>query len=434
MKKLLAILLLGLAASLGMQAQDRAHILKVYNWADYLDMKLIQEFEQWYKAQTGEEVKIVYETFDINENMLMQIEKGHEDYDVVCPSDYIIERMLRNDLLQPIQKNFGKTPNYLNNVSPFAIDKFQQMAPRKGITVSDYTVGYMWGTTGFLYNAKYVKPEEITSWGALLNPKFKNNIYVKDAFRDVYTSLICYAKYDLIKSGKTTHEELSTNITDENISAVEKVLKDAKPQIAGWEVDFGKERMTQGKAWIDLTWSGDAMWAIEEAKETGVKLVYTVPQEGSNVWFDGWVIPKYAKNAKAASYFINFMCMPENAIRNMDETGYVSVISTPEVIEEMTDSTLNKTVDASYFFVGIPGADSLMLNEVFYPDKSVIDRCVLMHDCQDKTEKMLAMWDNVKGNNLNTTMIIFIAAAVLIIIGAIIYTRIRKNRKHHHRR
>ena len=138
-------------------AQNRANILKVYNWADYLDLDLIEEFQDWYKEQTGEEVKVVYQTFDINENMLTEIEVGHEDYDVVCPSEYIIERMLKRNLLQKINISYfakTNTPNYLDNVSPWAEAMFQEMAADAKQNVKEYTVGYMWGTTGFLYNRK----------------------------------------------------------------------------------------------------------------------------------------------------------------------------------------------------------------------------------------------------------------------------------------
>ena len=128
-------------------SNGRDNILKVYNWADYIDEELIGEFEQWYKEQTGEDVTIIYQTFDINETMLSKIELGHEDYDVVCPSDYIIERMLANDLLIPIDKDFGSTPNYLENVSPYIRNMFGQI-DGKGKNANDYSVGYMWGTLG----------------------------------------------------------------------------------------------------------------------------------------------------------------------------------------------------------------------------------------------------------------------------------------------
>ena len=120
-------------------SEDRDHILKVYNWADYIDEDLIDEFEVWYEEQTGEPVEIIYQTFDINETMLSKIELGHEDYDVVCPSDYIIERMLMNDLLIPIERDFGDTPDYLDNIAPFIKEKFNQIEGH-GKNANDYSV------------------------------------------------------------------------------------------------------------------------------------------------------------------------------------------------------------------------------------------------------------------------------------------------------
>ena len=124
---------------------SRKEILKVYNWADYIDEELLTEFEEWYKEQTGESVEVVYQLFDINEIMLAKIERGKEDFDVVCPSEYIIERMLRNDLLLPINKDFGSTPNYLNNVSPYIHNVFSKI-DGSGKDANDYAVGYMSST------------------------------------------------------------------------------------------------------------------------------------------------------------------------------------------------------------------------------------------------------------------------------------------------
>ena len=304
MKKFFAIM----AAALMLCAcsEDRSHILKVYNWADYIDEALLGEFEQWYEEQTGEPVKVIYQTFDINETMLSKIELGHEDYDVVCPSDYIIERMLSSDLLLPMDKNFGDTPDYTVNVAPFITSCFD-MIEGHGKNANDYSVAYMWGTTGIIYNPKYVTDEEASSWEVLRNPKFAGKILMKDAFRDVYTSMLIAINKDKIASGEKDINTISYDSSDESIAAVEAYLNSFKDAVAGWEADFGKEQMTKERAWINLSWSGDAQWAIEEAAEMGVELRYAVPKEGSTMWFDGWVIPKYAKNVKAASYFINYM-------------------------------------------------------------------------------------------------------------------------------
>ena len=438
MRKIVWILLAVVTLSLTFvgcnQSEARKSILKVYNWADYIDEDLLSEFEEWYKEQTGEEVTVVYQLFDINEIMLAKIERGKEDFDVACPSEYIIERMLKNDLLLPLNKDFGSTPNYLGNVSPYIHDVFDKI-DGNGKNANDYSVGYMWGTTGFLYNKKYVTEPEVDTWSALWEPKFKGKLFVKDAFRDVYSPLLIYANQERIKRGKVTMDELMYDSSDESIATVEALLKKTKPNVAGWEADFGKEMMTKEKAILNLTWSGDAVWAIEEAAEVDVELDYTVPKEGSIVWFDGWVIPKYAKNVKAASYFINFMCMSENAIRNMEEIGYVSVIGTPEVMEYMSGSAVesgfDEPQDLSYFFG--EEADSVVINPVLYPDKNVIERCAMMHDSGPRTAALLEMWSRVKGDNLNNWMVIVILVAIVALLVAGIMRKINRRRQRRRR-
>ena len=267
MKRFLSIL--AAAALLCSCASDREHILKVYNWSDYLDMTVIQDFEQWYEEQTGEPVRVIYQTFDVNETMLSKIEKGHEDFDVVCPSDYIIERMLANDMLLPINKDFGDTPNYIDdNMSPYVRDCFN-LIEGGGKNANDYAVGYMWGTTGIIYNAKYVTEEEASSWDILRNPKFADKIFIKDSARDVFSQIILYLRQDDIKSGKVTLDDLMHDSSDEAIADVEAFMKQVKPLVAGWEADFGKDQMVQEQGWVSLNWSGDGVWAIEEAAELG---------------------------------------------------------------------------------------------------------------------------------------------------------------------
>jgi spermidine/putrescine transport system substrate-binding protein len=237
-----------------------------------------------------------------------------------------------------------------------------------------------------------------------------------------------YAYKDEIARGEVTRDELVANVTKERIARVEEFLNDIKYNVAGWEVDFGKEQMTKGQVWMNLSWSGDAQWAIEEAAEVGVNLKYLVPEEGSNVWFDGWCIPKYAKNTKAASYFINYMCMPENAILNMEEIGYVSVVASPEILEWANDPEANpETSNLSYFFG--EGAEAVHANHVFYPDQKIIEHCALMHDCGDKTEDMIAMWSRVKGDNLTTGMVIFVCVILALIVIVFIIQAVNRKRQ-----
>ena len=370
--------------------EPRERVLKIYNWADYIGDGVLEDFQAYYKEQTGENIRIVYQTFDINEIMLTKIEKGHEDFDVVCPSEYIIERMLKKRLLLPIDTNFAHSPNYMKNVAPFIREQINKLS-QPGEEASRYAVCYMWGTAGLLYNRAYVPDSVAASWDCLWNKKYAGKILMKDSYRDAYGTAIIYAHAKELEAG------------------------------SGWEADFGKEMMTKNKAWLNMTWSGDAIWAIEEADAVGVDLDYEVPKEGSNIWYDGWVIPKYARNPEAASYFINFMCRPDIALRNMDFCGYVSSIATPEILEEKIDTTLTYFSDLSYFFG--PGADSIQIDKIQYPDRKVVERCVMIRDFGDKTKEVLDIWSRIKGDNLGVGITILIFVVVALMSGWMIYKR-----------
>ena len=419
------VIYLALAALLVLGcSEDRSHILKVYNWADYIDEELIDEFEVWYEEQTGEPVEIIYQTFDINETMLSKIELGHEDYDVVCPSDYIIERMLKNDLLLPIDKDFGNTPNYLETVAPFIKGKFDEIEGH-GKNANDYSVAYMWGSVGLIYNPKYVNDDETYSWNVLKNPAYKGKVLMKDAYRDVYTALLIALNREALDAGEKDAATLTFDTSAKSVALVENYLNSFRESVSGWEADFGKEQMTKELAWMNMSWSGDAQWAIDEAAEVGMELRYRIPQEGSAIWFDGWVIPKYARNLKAARYFINFMCKPENALRNMDMTGYVSAIGGEEILESMIDEEEYEPIDASYFFG--PEADSVCVNPIMYPDRATVERCGMMHDTD--TEALLKMWSRVKGDSASAWTYILICLVLGGLIAAVVIKFIRKARR-----
>lgn len=434
MKKYISLFLcILLLASCSNSGEKRSRVLKVYNWADYIDEEVLTEFPAWYKEQTGEDIRIIYQVFDINEIMLTKIERGQEDFDLVCPSEYIIERMLKKDLLLPINRNFEKTPDYIPNISPY-IQKELEKISQPGRHTNDYVVPYMWGTAGILYNKKFKTLEEVSSWGCLWDAVNRGKILMKDSYRDAYGTAIIYAHARQLADSTITVEQLMNDNSPEAIALAEQYLKDMKPNIAGWEADFGKEMMTKNKAWLNLTWSGDAVWAIEEAEAVDVDLDYVVPREGSNIWYDGWAIPKYARNVKAASYFINYLCQPDIALRNMDAIGYVSAVATPEIMEAKIDTTLEQFSDLSYFFG--PGADSVQINPIQYPDRKVVERCAMIRDFGDRTELVLEMWSRVKGDNLNTGIVLLIFAVFGILFVWIVWKRISiyKQKKRHHRR
>ena len=414
-------------------SESRENVLKIYNWGDYIDEEVLAAFPEWYKEQTGEDVRIVYQTFDINEIMLTKIERGKEDFDVVCPSEYIIERMLVKDLLVPIDTAFGKTPNYIHNISPYVRGEMEKLSV-PGRPTSKYAVGYMWGTAGILYNKSNVTREEASTWHSLWDSKFRNKLLMKDSYRDAYGTAVIYANRDALAKGDIRVEDLMNNYSPEAIATAEKYIKELKPNIAGWEADFGKEMMTKNKAYLNMTWSGDAVWAIEEAEAVGVELGYEVPMEGSNVWFDGWVIPRYSRNRKAASYFINYLCRPDVALANMETIGYVSAVATPEILEEKIDTTLETYSNLAYFFG--PEARQIQIDPIQYPDSSVVARCAIIRDAGDNTQAVLDMWSHVKGDNLGGGLVAVILITLVVLVIYVSYQKIKryKNRQNQSRR
>ena len=432
MKRFLPFLLcIFLLASCTGSGEKRSHVLKVYNWADYIDEDVLAEFPAWYKEQTGEEIRIIYQVFDINEIMLTKIERGQEDFDLVCPSEYIIERMLKKDLLLPIERNFGSTPDYIPNISPYIRKELEKIS-QPGRHTNDYVVPYMWGTAGILYNQNFKTREEVSTWGCLWDDANRGKILMKDSYRDAYGTAIIYAHASQLADSTITVEQLMNDNSPEAIALAERYLKDLKPNIAGWEADFGKEMMTKNKTWLNLTWSGDAVWAIGGAGAVGVSLDYEVPREGSNIWYDGWAIPKYARNVKAASYFINYLCQSDIALRNMDAIGYVSAVATPEIMEAKIDSTLEQYSDLSYFFG--PEASCIPINPIQYPDRKVVERCAMIRDFGDRTELVLEMWSRVKGDNLNTGIVLLIFAVFGALFVWIVWKRISTYKQKQRRR
>ena len=425
------LLTLAAAALLCACGPDREHTLKVYNWSDYLDVAVIDEFEQWYEEQTGEPVKVILQTFDVNETMLSKIEKGQEDFDVVCPSDYIIERMLQRDLLLPIDRNYGSTPDYIGQyLSPFIRDCFDKF-DGGGKNANDYAVGYMWGTVGIIYNPKYVTAEEASTWDIFRNPKFAGKLFMKEDARDVFSQIAIFLHHDELERGEITLDELLRDSSDEAIAEVEAYLKEVKPLVAGWEADFGKDQMVLERGWVSLNWSGDGVWTRDQAEPLGVPIEFSFPKEGFTLFFDGWVIPKYAKNPKAASYWINFMNRPDIVIRNVIETGYVSCNAAPEVLEAFEDDSY-EPIDLSYFFG--PDHTAVRTDPVLYPDRSDIERAGIQHDWGDRSQALIAMWSRVKGDEANAMTAIVIGAVVLAVAAFLLYRRFGAKKSRRRRR
>ena len=371
--------------------------LNVYNWEDYIaeddtsteeeEDDLVKMFEDYCLEKYGQKVEVIYSTFDTNETMLAQIDLG-KSFDLVCPSDYTIQKMIAKDMVVPFDE--ANTPNYNKYVSPFVIDKIKEIEVKgeKNI-VNQYARGYMWGTLGILYNntfgmlplkriSQQEMDEDMNSWLSLWDEKYQNLLAIKDSMRDTYAAGI-FMTYnnDFTTSDGVTHDGLQTlknkydkgtidadtynrEVTrifnmcdDETINAVEKDLKTLRENAFGFEVDSGKVDMAQGNKFaINLAWSGDAAWAMDMADEYNDKhydeeteeyeegfnptlLKYAIPETGANIWFDGWVMPKTIseKNKIWAERFVDFLSMPENAAINMEFIGYTPVIAGDAILE-----------------------------------------------------------------------------------------------------
>lgn len=367
-------------------ADDEVEVLNVYNWEDYIDEgdeeegipSLIEEFENKMLEEEGRRVSVVYSTFDTNETMLSELQTGKSSYDLICPSDYVIQKMIAEDLIQPYDD--GSTPNYDKYVSPFVADKIDniEVNGEKGI-VSRYARGYMWGTLGLLYNPTFSgleakgitedeMQEDMKDWLSLWDDKYSNLLAIKDSMRDTYAVGIMktynddfeldgqnYEGFQTIKEKylqgiydeDTYNEKVSEifNLNDSTtITRVGNDLQDLKNNAYGFEVDSGKTDMARGMYFaINVAWSGDAAWAMDMADENNENstdpnyhetiLKYAIPETGANIWFDGWVIPKNSQHKDLAQKFVDFLSTPQYAARNMNYIGYTPVIAGDEILD-----------------------------------------------------------------------------------------------------
>ena len=309
--------------------------LYVYNWGEYIDEDVIDQFEE----ETG--IKVIYDMFETNEEMYPVIEAGGVNYDVVCPSDYMIQKMRENDLLAEI--NFDNVPN-LDQIDPTYLEMSKSFDPE-----NKYSVPYTWGTVGILYNTKRL--EELgmdvpTKWSDLWDERLDGEILMQDSVRDAFMVAL---KKDGYSMNSDNEDELQQAKQD---------LIDQKPLVQAYVIDQVRDKMIGGEAAIGVIYSGEMLYIQNEVKDLGLDydLKYVIPEEGTNLWIDSWVIPKNAKNKENAETWIDFLCRPEIAKQNFDYITY----STPnkgafDLLDEEIQN--NKAL--------FPDIDSLKDSEVY---------------------------------------------------------------------
>ena len=317
----------------------------VYNWGEYLDPEVITLFEK----ETG--INVVYEEFETNEIMYPKVQSGAIAYDVVCPSDYMIQRMIENDLLAEL--NFDNIPNIKN----IGQEYFKQS--RQFDSENKYSVPYCWGTVGILYN-KTMVDEPIDSRSVLWDEKYKDSILMQDSVRDAFAVALKYKGHSL-------------NSTDlDELEEAKELLIKQKPLVQAYVIDQVRDKMIGNEAAIGVIYSGEAIYTQLE----NPNLEYVIPKEGSNVWIDSWVIPKNAKHKENAEDFINFLCRPDIAKMNFDYITY----STPntaarELIED----------------------PAIRNSKIAFPDASELERCETFQFLGDKNDAIYnKLWREIK--------------------------------------
>lgn len=315
-------------------------VVNIYNWGDYIDPQIISMFEKEYG------VKAVYDTYATNEDLYIKLKKGGSSYDVVIPSDYMIERMIRENLLAKL--DFDNIDQYKNIDDDFLNLDYDPS--------NEYSVPYMWGTVGIIYNKEMVS-RPLTSWADLWDEEFSGQIIMLNSQRDSIAVAL-----------KKLHYSMNTRDIKELEEAKNELISQ-KPLVYAYLGDEVKSVMTGGEAAIAVVWSGDAVIMMQENED----LEYVIPSEGTNLWFDAMVIPENAKNKSGGEDFINFVSRPDIAALNAEYIGYSSPISL--------------AVDL------LP--EELSNDPVAYPDPSLLINTEIFKDPQDILTEYDRIWTEI---------------------------------------
>ncbi|MCA0385349.1 MAG: spermidine/putrescine ABC transporter substrate-binding protein [Firmicutes bacterium] len=343
MKKIVSIvLLIALFATLftGCKSEDKI-VLNVYNWGDYIDEDIFETFEE----ETG--IEINYETYATNEEMYTKIKKGGTQYDIAIPSDYMIEKMIKEDLLEPI--DLSKIPNYANIDSRF---KGLDFDPE-----NKYSVPYFWGTVGIIYNTDLIT-EPVDSWSVLWDEKYSGMFTMVDSQRD-----------SIMVALKKLGYSMNTKNLDE-LEAAKQALIEQKPLVLAYVGDNVKDMLISEEAAMAVVWSGEASAVIQEYDN----FAYALPKEGSNMWFDNVIIPKGSKNIEAAHQFIDFLCRGDIGFKNADYVGYATC-----------NTETMKLID-----------QSLIGTTYAYPDLKLLENFEIFSDPGDFITEYDRIWTEIK--------------------------------------
>jgi len=483
---LLAVILLFFSAMPGASKvkaseKDETIVLKISNWEEYIDKGdlgeeptdiglgitsskngLISDFEDWYYETYGKHVEVEYSTFGTNEDLYSQLILG-DTFDLVCPSEYMIMKLIKEKMLQPLSADFFDKSNeynyYAKGVSPYIEEVFNSHEIN-GEKWGAYAAGYMWGSIGIVYNPKKVSEEDAATWSILTNPKYARQVTIKDSARESYFPTLAILNKELLLSAAFKNDAdyrsklytLMNDTSPETIKCAEALLQKIRKNAYSFETDSGKSDMITGKVVANFQWSGDAVYSMDQAEEDGLYLNYSVPKECTNSWFDGWVMLKSGidgnvEKQQVAQAFINFISRPDNAIRNMNYIGYTSAIGGGDsdlIFDYVNYCYGAESEDADtieyplgYFFNGdnsdtkyiLTAPKSQAKRQLFaqYPTKEVIDRSSVMgYFSEEANEQLNQMWVNVRCFNFDQVSkeswvkvcVVFLSVVLLIILFA----------------
>ncbi|MBR4209332.1 MAG: extracellular solute-binding protein [Lachnospiraceae bacterium] len=432
-------------------------VLRVCNWEEYIDLgdwdeeetidlesgdilgknSLVEDFEEWYLETYGIEVTVEYSTFGTNEDLYNMLTLG-DVYDIVCPSEYMFMKLMDEKFVVPLSDSFfdetDENNYYIRGLSPYIRSVFENHEIN-GEAWSKYAAGYMWGVTGIVYNPEVVSHEEASTWTILNDPTYRHQITIKDNVRDSYFAAVGALKHDLLTSEafmadpsyNLRLEEEMNDVDPATIARVQDYLQDVKDNVYSFETDSGKADMITGKVVANYQWSGDAVYTMDQAEEDDYILNFAIPEESTNIYFDGWVMLKSgigndAKKQHAAEAFINFLSRPDNVVRNMYYIGYTSVIGGGEdgrVFEYLDwmygaeeDDETAVEYPVGYFFSGdiededyiltVPEEQLIRQLGAQYPSQEAIARSsIMVFFDAEKNEAINQMWINVRCFNIH---------------------------------
>ena len=472
---LLFTLIMGDFIPVSAAANEKTVTLRICNWEEYIDQgewdedevidlesgdihaenSLIKDFEDWYYDTYNIRVNVEYSTFGTNEDLYNMLTIG-DVYDLVCPSEYMIMKLMADDMVMPLSDEFFdtsvETNYYAKGVSPYIKEIFETH-DINNVTWDKCAAGYMWGITGFLYNPEAVSEEDASTWKLIKNPLYRRQVTMKDNVRDAYFAALGALKSDLLTSDeflsrddyKTALQTEMNDVSNETILDAQHYLQQAKDNLYSFETDSGKADMITGKVVANYQWSGDAVYAMDQAEEDDYYLNFTAPRECTNIYFDGWVMLKKGISQNplkqhAAEAFINFISRPDNVIRNMYYIGYTSVISGGDdnrIFEYLDwnygvlDEEDVTDYPVGYFFSGDPEDENYVLTVkkeqlkrqlgAQYPSADVINRAsIMIYFDKAQNELINRMWIRVRCFNI-LTVPVFVWIGLILIIAAFLF-------------